>query len=97
MVWQPATATTAKKNCCGAQALTCAGCCCVEKTAAEPKPLAPLPTRVVSQEPITLILPTVSESLLLDRSSSTASLAEAEFSISTGALPLFRRDCALLI
>lgn len=51
----------------------------------------------MTQEGVTLLLPTVAGEILLERSSSNLSLPEAESSCSAGVVPLFRRDCALLI
>jgi hypothetical protein len=97
MVWQPLSATPAKANCCGGPVLASVSCCCARPIPDAPKPSAPVPTRQAMQEGVTLLLPTVAGEILLERSSSNFVLSEAESSISAGALPLFRRDCALLI
>jgi len=97
LVWQPLSATPAKAKCCGVAAVNCASCCCAPANPEAPKPSAPVPTRPMTQEGVTLLLPTVAGEILLERSSSNFPPPLAESSFSAGALPLFRRDCALLI
>jgi hypothetical protein len=100
VVWQPLTASPAKAaGCCGNPALACAVCPCEAKApvSESPKPAAPIPSRTVSQEPVTLLLPTVSGEILLEKSSSPSVIPQAALSCAAGAVPLFRRDCALLI
>jgi hypothetical protein len=97
LVWQPLRATPANANCCGVAVVACVSCCCAPKSPEAPKPAAPVPTRPATQESVTLLLPTVAGEILLERSSPNFSFPDAEPSFSAGAVPLFQRDCALLI
>jgi hypothetical protein len=98
MVWQPLSATPAKASCCGGTVLLSASCCCAKVIPDAPKPSAPVPTRpATTQESVLPLLPTVAGEILLDRAPSNSSIPKAERSVSAGALPLFQRDCALLI
>jgi hypothetical protein len=61
-------------------------------------PVAPVQTRTATTEQLTLLLPTITASLLLEQSAETSKRpSSAEFSYSAGAVPLFQRDCALLL
>jgi hypothetical protein len=99
LLWHPSTAATSG-NCGGDLALACARCCCCTTAPAESNstnPLAPVPSRPAAPEQLTLLLPTITSSLLLEQSSQTSNPSQAELSNSAGALPLFQRDCALLL
>jgi hypothetical protein len=82
-------------------AFTCVGCCacCVQQSNSNlPNPAAPVPSRPAANEQLTLLLPTITASLLLEQSSQTSNpSSSAEPFDSAGALPLFQRDCALLL
>jgi hypothetical protein len=80
-------------------AITCGGCCCCPAPVTDSSiPVAPVQSRTATPEQLTLLLPTITTSLLLDQSAETSKLpSSAEFSYSAGALPLFQRDCALLL
>jgi hypothetical protein len=97
VVWQPLRATPANANCCGVAVVACVSCCCAPQNSEAPKPVAPVPIRPATQESVTLLLPTVAGEILLERSSPDFTFPDAESSISAGAIPLFQRDCALLI
>ena len=59
--------------------------------------MAPVPSRPANEQ-LTLLLPTITTSLLLEQSAQSSNLSSlAELPDSAGALPLFRRDCALLL
>jgi hypothetical protein len=61
-------------------------------------PVAPVPSRPAANEQLTLHLPTITTRLLLEQSAESSKVpSSAEFSYSAGALPLFQRDCALLL
>jgi hypothetical protein len=47
---------------------------------------------------LTLLLPTITASVMLEQSAAqSSSLSPAEISYSAGAVPLFQRNCALLL
>ena len=97
MVWQPLTATPVKASGgCGPRELNCVSCCCAARTPAESKPVAPVQSRPVAPEQIQLFLPTVS-AVILEQESLPSNDCEAAPSQAAGAIPLFRRDCAILI
>jgi hypothetical protein len=95
MVWQPVTAKPEKAKCCGPN-VTAPACCCVQRAPAEPKPVAPVPSRAATSEQITLLLPTISK-VILDQQSLPSVDSTAASSQAAGVIPLFRRDCAILI
>jgi hypothetical protein len=97
MVWQPLTAKPAKAtNACGALELNCVSCCCAARPPVEPKPVTPVQTRSATLEQMTLLLPTVSK-VVLDEKTVSPIVFEAACLDAAGAIPLFRRDCAILI
>jgi hypothetical protein len=96
MVWQPLTAKPVSGKCCGVPEINCASCCCMARPSAEPKPVAPVQTRSAMLEQITWLLPTVSAVVLEEKTSSSID-SEAAASKAAGVIPLFRRDCAILI
>jgi hypothetical protein len=98
VVWQPATAKPEKVKCCGIPQVTCvSACCCVQRApVSEPRPVAPLQTRSIATEQINLQLPTVS-AVVLEETNSAPFPSHPAFRKAAGAIPLFRRDCAILI
>jgi hypothetical protein len=98
LLWHPATTANAAGTFRGGVAITCAGCCCCPAPASESSnPLAPVPSRPATEQ-LTLLLPTITASVLLEQLAQSSHISSlAEFSYSAGALPLFRRDCALLL
>jgi len=99
LLWHPATIAGVRANCGGDVAITCGGCCCCRPAPASDTstPMAPVQSRPTTEQ-LTLLLPTITASLLLEQSAETSkSPSLAEHSDSAGALPLFRRDCALLL
>lgn len=97
MVWQPLTAKPAKAtNSCGALELNCVSCCCAARPPAEPKPVAPVQSRSGGPEQMTLLLPTISK-VVLDEKILPPIVFDAACLDAAGAIPLFRRDCAILI
>ena len=97
MVWQPASARPEKAKCCGVPEVTCAACCCVQRApVSEPRPVAPVQSRSAAPEQITLFLPTVS-AVVLEETVPLSHLSDAASLQAAGAIPLFRRDCAILI
>lgn len=100
MLWHPATPAGTGGACGGDFAITCGGCCCcVAPSTSDPvPPVAPVPSRSAANEQLTLLLPTITTSLLLEQSAESSKIPPlAEFSYSAGALQLFQRDCALLL
>jgi hypothetical protein len=96
MVWQPVTAKPEKAKCCAMPEINCAACPCVQPAPVEPKPIAPVQSRSAAPEQITLLLPTVS-GIVLEREVLPSVDSLAASSKAAGAIPLFRRDCAILI
>jgi hypothetical protein len=98
LLWHPAT-PVAGGACGGDMAFTCAGCCCCPAPVSDSSiPVAPVQSRTATTEQVTLLLPTITARLLLEQSAETSKISSsAEFSYSAGALPLFQRDCALLL
>jgi len=101
MLWQPA-APAGTGGCCARDMAivfdSCCACCVAPSNSNPTTPVAPVQSRPATTEQLTLLLPTITASLLLEQSAETSKLpSSAEFSYSAGALPLFQRDCALLL
>lgn len=101
LLWPSPAAVAGAEDCGGAAArMDCAGCCCcaASKPAESSMPLAPVPSRPAASEQLVLLLPTLrAEFLALDRAAQVPPSDRGEPWAATGALPLFRRDCAWLI
>jgi hypothetical protein len=96
LLWLPSEQAAGARG--GAAAVECGGCCCCPRDASLPtSPLAPVPSRPAATEQLTLLLPTFSASLQLEQSANSSIVPQAEISCSAGAIPLFQRDCALLL
>lgn len=99
LLWHPSTSAT-NGSCGGDLAFTCARCCCCATTpsdSAPANPLVPVQSRLEANEQLTLLLPTITASLLLEQSAQTSVPPQTELPDSVGTLPLFQRDCALLL
>jgi hypothetical protein len=100
LLWHPST-PAANNSCGGETAMACARCCACCMGAIPDStpvnPLAPVQSRLSANEQFTLLMPTTTASLMLEQSSHTSTSPKAELSGSAGALPLFQRDCALLL
>ena len=98
LVWHPST-PAASGSCGGEMAMACARCCacCASTPERIPVPLAPVQSRPAATEQMTLLLPTFTTQLMLEQSARSSVPPQAEHSVSAGALPLFQRDCALLL
>ena len=78
-------------------AARCCACCASMPESLPAIPLAPVQSRPSATEQMTLLLPTFTTQLMLEQSARISVPPQAEFSYSAGALPLFQRDCALLL
>ena len=97
LLWHPST-SEAGGACGGDMTITCASCCCAARDASVPSiPLGPVQSRSAETEQLTLLLPTVSASFSLEQSAQVLIPPQAELCYSVAAVPLFRRDCALLL
>jgi hypothetical protein len=101
LLWHPSTPAAANGSCCGGElamaAARCCACCASTPQSFPVSPLTPVQSRPSAPEQITLLLPTFTTQLMLEQSAQSSTLPKAEFSYSAGALPLFQRDCALLL
>lgn len=100
LLWHPST-PAANSACGGETAIACARCCACCATPISDttpfNPLVPVQSRPDANEQVTLLLPTITASLMLEQSSQPSNPPQADLSDSVGALPLFQRDCALLL
>ncbi|MEK7780739.1 MAG: hypothetical protein AAB370_04485 [Verrucomicrobiota bacterium] len=87
------TSTEPACTCC-AQKEVCR-CCCVEPTAPDAKPLPAIPAVTSSTIDFTAVLPKRVAWLLPE--TVPAIVSSSDYSASSLAVPLFQRDCALLI
>jgi hypothetical protein len=101
LVWSGgiAPAASAASDCGDKVAMTCAGCCCCPREVSAPEnPLAPVPARPANPaQSMLLLLPTLANDVVLDRAEILSSDLMPERRASAEAIPLFRRDCVLLI
>jgi hypothetical protein len=97
LLWHPTTSDAG--GACGSDlTIACATCCCAPRGASIPSvPLAPVQSRAAATEQLTLLAPTFNTSLQAEQAAKLPTIPPAEFSCSAGAVPLFQRDCALLL
>jgi hypothetical protein len=102
LVWSEGAAPSPQMKCADDQpSMSCAGCCCCAREASTPStqtPLAPVPSRPANAAQFALLLlPTIRGEIILDRAAQIFPASKPEVFASGGAVPLFQRDCAILI